>query len=65
MTIVAEPPRYRLIVSPMETQTLVLSVRHPQVLALTLFYAGRYHLRFRRWQEIRLSDLCLSPYLTS
>ena len=38
---------------------------HSQVLALTVFYAGRYHLRFRRWQEIRLSDLCLSPYLTS
>lgn len=43
----------------------VLNNHHPEVLALTLFYAGRYHSRFRRWQEIRLSDLCLSPYLTS
>ena len=32
---------------------------------LTLFYAGRYHLRFRSGQETSLSALCLSPYLTS
>lgn len=31
-------------------------------LTLTLFRAGRYHLRFRRRQELSHSALCLSPY---
>ncbi len=34
-------------------------------LTLTLFQAGRYHLRFRCRHETSPSRLCLSPYRTS
>ena len=36
-----------------------------KVPSLTPIYLRRYHLRFRRQPDFRLSYLCLSPYLTS